>query len=173
MCIRDRFRENGNQLKASAQLKGILKMLCGNVSHGQRKMGQMLIKVCHVCLRASAGRSGLSGNGGSSPPAGGVCAAWICAIMIIHADSFLFRSCFRFILWQKRTNGSWAPGRRRQWKLGDGRRRAGQKIGKKIKLGIDFYPQSVILIFVRGIRAAGSAPQWHCGGHGFESRMLQ
>ena len=25
----------------------------------------------------------------------------------------------------------------------------------------------------RGIGAAGSAPHWQCGGHGFESRMLQ
>ena len=24
----------------------------------------------------------------------------------------------------------------------------------------------------RGISAAGSAPHWQCGGHGFESRML-
>src|SRR5699024_12082887 len=27
--------------------------------------------------------------------------------------------------------------------------------------------------YARGISAAGSAPHWQCGGHGFESRMLQ
>ena len=29
------------------------------------------------------------------------------------------------------------------------------------------------MIQIRGIGAAGSAPHWQCGGHGFESRMLQ
>ena len=29
-----------------------------------------------------------------------------------------------------------------------------------------------IIRFVRGISAAGSAPQWHCGGHRFDSDML-
>ena len=29
------------------------------------------------------------------------------------------------------------------------------------------------IIFVWGISAVGSAPHSHCGGHGFESRMLQ
>lgn len=28
------------------------------------------------------------------------------------------------------------------------------------------------IIFVRGISAVGSAPHSHCGGHGFESRIL-
>ena len=29
-----------------------------------------------------------------------------------------------------------------------------------------------IILFARGISAAGSAPQWHCGGHRFDSDML-
>ena len=29
-----------------------------------------------------------------------------------------------------------------------------------------------IWLYIRGISAAGSAPQWHCGGQGFESPML-
>ena len=34
-------------------------------------------------------------------------------------------------------------------------------------------PQHCAIIpFVRGISAAGSAPQWHCGGHRFDSDML-
>ncbi len=41
----------------------------------------------------------------------------------------------------------------------------------KRKVFIDFYSKYDILD-PWGIGAAGSAPHWQCGGHGFESRML-
>lgn len=35
-----------------------------------------------------------------------------------------------------------------------------------------FFLYSMVSSSGRGISAAGSAPHWQCGGHGFESRML-